>query len=56
MAEARLVPGWRSRDVLRTAALVAGLVVALLFLWAVRSIVCLAFLGVLFGLVAWRLV
>jgi len=50
LAEARPMAGWRSRDVLRAATLVAGLVVALWFLWAVRSVVCLAFLGVLFGL------
>ena len=50
MADARPMAGWRSRDVLRAAALVAGLVVALWFLWAVRSVACLAFLGVLFGL------
>jgi predicted PurR-regulated permease PerM len=42
--------GWPSRDVLRTAALVVGLLVALWFLWTVRAVVCLAFLGVLFGL------
>jgi predicted PurR-regulated permease PerM len=42
--------GWPSRDVLRTAALVLGLMVALWFLWTVRAVVCLAFLGVLFGL------
>jgi hypothetical protein len=42
--------GWYSRDVLRVAALVVGLVVALWFLWTARAVVCLAFLGVLFGL------
>lgn len=42
--------GWYSRDVLRVAALVVGLLVALWFLWTVRAVVCLAFLGVLFGL------
>jgi predicted PurR-regulated permease PerM len=36
--------------VLRTAGLVVGLLVALRFLWAVRSVACLAFLGILFGL------
>jgi predicted PurR-regulated permease PerM len=41
---------WPSRDVLRAAALVIGLYLALQFLWAVRSVACLGFLGVLFGL------
>ncbi len=43
-------PGWRSRDVLRVAALVAGVYVALQLLWVGRSVFFLAFLGVLFGL------
>ncbi len=42
--------GWRSRDVLRVAALVAGVDLALKLLWVAHSIVFLAFLGVLFGL------
>ncbi len=42
--------GWPSRDVLRATGLVLGLLVALWFLWTVRAVVCLAFLGVLFGL------
>src|SRR4051812_50055803 len=50
MAELARVSGWRSRDVLRAAAIVVGLIVTLWFLWVVRSVVCLAFLGVLFGL------
>ncbi len=35
---------------LRVTGLVVGLLVALRFLWAVRSVACLAFLGLLFGL------
>jgi len=50
MSELARVSGWRSRDVLRAAAIVVGLIVTLWFLWVVRSVVCLAFLGVLFGL------
>ena len=42
--------GWRSRDILRMAALVAGVYVALQLLWVGRSVVLLGFLGVLFGL------
>ena len=50
MADLARVSGWRTRDVLRVTALVLGMIIALRFLWAVRSVVCLAFLGVLFGL------
>jgi predicted PurR-regulated permease PerM len=50
MAEVPRLSWWRSRDVLRAAAIVIGLIIALWFLWAVRSVACLAFLGVLFGL------
>ena len=42
-------PGWKTRDVLRTLALVAGFYIALQVLWVGRSIVLLTFLGVLFG-------
>jgi predicted PurR-regulated permease PerM len=42
-------PGWRSRDILRAAALVMGLWLALQFFWAARSVLVLTFLGVLFG-------
>ena len=40
----------RSRDVLRVALLVAGVYLALRFLWVARSVFFLAFLGVLFGI------
>jgi predicted PurR-regulated permease PerM len=50
MPEPGRVSGWRSRDVLRVAGIVVGLLIALRFLWMVRSVACLAFLGVLFGL------
>jgi predicted PurR-regulated permease PerM len=43
-------PGWRSRDILRAVAIVAGFYIALQLLWIGRSILLLAFLGVLFGL------
>ena len=43
-------PGWKSRDVLRTLAIVAGFYIALQLLWIGRSIVLLTFLGVLFGI------
>ena len=42
-------PGWKSRDILRTLAIVAGFYIALQLLWIGRSIVLLTFLGVLFG-------
>ncbi len=42
-------PGWRSQDILRAAALVAGLWLALQFLWVARSAFVLTFLGVLLG-------
>ena len=42
-------PGWKTRDVLRTLAVVAGFYIALQLLWVGRSIVLLTFLGVLFG-------
>jgi predicted PurR-regulated permease PerM len=50
MAEAARSSGWRTRDVLRVTALVLGTIIALRFLWTVRSVACIAFLGVLFGL------
>jgi predicted PurR-regulated permease PerM len=43
-------PGWRTRDILRAAALVAGVYVALRLLWAGRSVVLIGFLGVLLGI------
>jgi predicted PurR-regulated permease PerM len=42
--------GWRTRDILRTVAIVAGVYIALQLLWVGRSILLLTFLGVLFGL------
>lgn len=42
--------GWRSRDVLRTAALVIGLYLLLRLLWFANPLVLTGFLGVLFGL------
>lgn len=42
-------PGWKSRDILRTLAIIAGFYIALQVLWVGRSIVLLTFLGVLFG-------
>ncbi len=47
MASAR--PGWSTRDILRTLAIVAGFYIALQVLWVGRSVVLLTFLGVLFG-------
>ena len=41
--------GWRSQDVLRTAALVVGFYVLLRLLWFASPLVLTAFLGVLFG-------
>jgi predicted PurR-regulated permease PerM len=46
--------GWRSRDILRTATLLAGIYVGLQLLWIAHSILLLTFLGVLFGLVLSR--
>jgi predicted PurR-regulated permease PerM len=43
-------PGWRSRDILRAVAIVAGFYIALRLLWIGRSVLLLTFLGVLFGL------
>jgi predicted PurR-regulated permease PerM len=50
MADAGRVNPWRSRDVLRVTALVLGTIIALRFLWSVRAVACVAFLGILFGL------
>jgi predicted PurR-regulated permease PerM len=44
-------PGWRSRDILRTAAIVAGVYVALKLLWVGRSVFLVGFFGVLLGIV-----
>jgi predicted PurR-regulated permease PerM len=42
--------GWRSQDILRTAALVVGFYVLIRLLWFASPLVLTAFLGVLFGL------
>jgi predicted PurR-regulated permease PerM len=42
--------GWRSRDVLRAAALVMAIYLGLQLLWFANSLVFVVFLGVLFGL------
>lgn len=42
--------GWRSRDVLRAAALIAALYLTLRLLWIASPLILTAFLGVLFGL------
>src|SRR5687768_18474682 len=47
-------PGWRSIDILRAAALVMGLYLALQLLWVAYPILFVAFLGVLFGLAVAR--
>jgi predicted PurR-regulated permease PerM len=41
---------WRSPDVLRTAAIVAGLYIVLRLLWTAHEVFFLAFIGVFFGL------
>jgi predicted PurR-regulated permease PerM len=43
-------PGWRTRDILRAAALVAGVYVALELLWVGRSVFLIGFFGVLLGI------
>lgn len=40
---------WRSSDILRVTAIVAGVCLALRLLWEVQDVVFLAFIGVLFG-------
>jgi predicted PurR-regulated permease PerM len=42
--------GWKSRDILRAIAIVAGVYIAFQLLWVGRSVVLLTFLGILFGL------
>jgi predicted PurR-regulated permease PerM len=44
-------PGWRTRDILRAAALVAAVYVALKLLWVGRSVFLIGFFGVLLGIV-----
>jgi predicted PurR-regulated permease PerM len=48
--------GWRSRDILRTATILAGIYLGLKLLWVAHSVFFLTFLGVLFGLVLSRAV
>ena len=42
--------GWRTRDILRAAAIVAGVYVALQLLWFGRSVFLLGFFGILLGI------
>ncbi len=46
----RRVVGWRSRDILRTAGLLAAIWILLQLLWFAHSVFFVIFLGVLFGL------
>jgi predicted PurR-regulated permease PerM len=46
-----LQTGWRARDILKAAVIVAGVYIALQLLWVGRSVFLLGFLGVLFGIV-----
>lgn len=50
MSTAERTVGWRSRDIVRTAALVIGMYLLLQLLWFANKLVLVAFLGVLFGL------
>ena len=47
----QVTPGWPSRDILRAAAIVAAVYVALKLLWVGRSVFLLGFFGVLLGIV-----
>ena len=42
--------GWKTKDILRTLAIIAGFYITLQVLWIGRTIVLLTFLGVLFGI------
>jgi len=42
--------GWKTRDILRTLAIIAGFYISLQLLWVGRSVVLLTFLGILFGI------
>lgn len=53
-ASANRQPGWRSLDILRAAALVLGLYLALKLLWVAYPILFVGFLGTLFGLAVSR--
>ena len=43
-------PGWRSLDILRATALVAGFCLFLALLWVAHDLIFITFLGILFGL------
>ncbi len=43
-------PGWRSRDIMRTAALVIAMAIAAQLVWRANPLLLTAFIGVLFGL------
>jgi predicted PurR-regulated permease PerM len=43
--------GWRTRDILRAAALLAGIYIAVRLLWVGRSVFLIGFFGVLLGIV-----
>ena len=47
----QVTPGWPSRDILRAAAIVATVYVALKLLWVGRSVFLLGFFGILLGIV-----
>ncbi|HYO12627.1 MAG TPA: AI-2E family transporter [Thermoanaerobaculia bacterium] len=53
-SRAERVPGWKSLDILRAAALVMGLYLVLRLLWIAHQLLLVAFLGVLFGLAVAR--
>ena len=46
-----VTPGWPSRDILRAAAIVAAVYVALNLLWVGRSVFLVGFFGILLGIV-----
>ena len=50
-ARVKSTPGWPSRDILRAAAFVAAVYVALQLLWVGRSVFLIGFFGVLLGIV-----
>jgi predicted PurR-regulated permease PerM len=47
----QVTPGWPSRDILRAAAILAAVYVALKLMWVGRSVFLLGFFGVLLGIV-----
>lgn len=53
-SEAPRQSGWRTRDILRAAALVMGLYLLLRLLWLAHDLLFITFLGVLFGLAVAR--